>query len=154
MTPVSGPITASAESLNRGTWDGIFLEWTAGAVFGVHKVAKYHYDLRLSSVALGIAMNKTVYESLDPASRKAIDDLSGERLTRILGALWDSDGKKTFEEIGADKDAKIVTPSAADIEKSQKAMEPITREWLAANPRNGQVLQAANRIAAEIRAGK
>jgi TRAP-type C4-dicarboxylate transport system substrate-binding protein len=151
MTPVSGPVTSSAEALSRGTWDGIFIEWSAGNVFGVHKVAKYHYEMNIASIALGIAMNKKVYDSMDAASRKAIDDLSGEKQTRDIGILWDNDREDVIRQLNADKDQVTVRPTDAELAKAKKAMEPIVDEWLKSSPRNKMVLDNVTQVLNDIR---
>jgi TRAP-type C4-dicarboxylate transport system substrate-binding protein len=151
MTPVSGPVNSAAESLSRQTWDGIFIEWSAGDTFGVHKVAKYHYELDVASIGLGVAMNKQVYESLSAAARKAFDDQSGEALTSGFGKMSDEDRLNVIKRVSEDKDQVIIKPTAAEVERARKALEPITDAWLKSSPRNPPVYEASKQILGDLR---
>jgi hypothetical protein len=88
---------------------------------------------------------------MDAASRKAIDDLSGEVQTRDIGILWDNDREEVIRQLEADKDQTIVRATQPELERGRKLVEPVVNDWLKSSPRNKQVLDNVNQILNDLR---
>lgn len=150
-TPVHGTIVRSAESLSRGTWDGMLGDWNAITVFRGYKFAKHHLMFPFTAVSLGLGMNVKVYDGLPAKARRVIDETTGEGLSEHWGKSWDRATIRMLKIVNADKGQVMVKPSAADAARMRKALKPITADWIKANPRGQQIYDTVQAILKDIR---
>jgi len=152
--PEPMPFTKVVEAISRGRIQGTTGHPVALHDFGVAKVAKNHYFGRLGTVNLAIVMNKKVYLSLPAAARAAIDKHSGEATSVTFGNMTDNRNAELRKLWAADKKRRLVTPSAAETAKWDKALAPVITGWQGKHPKGKALLGALKAELANIRAGK
>jgi TRAP-type C4-dicarboxylate transport system substrate-binding protein len=116
-TPVGVPPTEIAETLQKGTIDGTFIDYGgAGIAFKLGGIVKYSTELYAYVGSFGLAMNEGFWNKLPPDLQKVvIESVTGQE--KELGQAWDALdalGKKALLEGGgqaikfsAEDDAKV-----------------------------------------------
>lgn len=143
--PVSNiPATGLAENISRGLIDGALVDTGNLYNFGVGDLVHYHVtNLPLGSFSVLWAMSRDRYDSLSDESKKAIDELRGEWFTTVLGQNMDkqtADVTARLEEAG---DHHFVEFSAEDIEQANGVLQQVVDGWIAADPANADIHEAA-----------
>jgi TRAP-type C4-dicarboxylate transport system substrate-binding protein len=116
-TPVGVPPTEIAETLQKGTIDGTFIDYGgAGIAFKLGGIVKYSTELYAYVGSFGLAMNEGFWNKLTPDLQKVvIESVTGQE--KELGQAWDALdalGKKALMDGGgqairfsAEDDAKV-----------------------------------------------
>jgi TRAP-type C4-dicarboxylate transport system substrate-binding protein len=116
-TPVGVPPTEIAETLQKGTIDGTFIDYGgAGIAFKLSGIVKYSTELYAYVGSFGLAMNEGFWNKLPPDLQKVvIESVTGQE--KELGQAWDALdalGKKALMDGGgqairfsAEDDAKV-----------------------------------------------
>jgi TRAP-type C4-dicarboxylate transport system substrate-binding protein len=116
-TPVGVPPTEIAETLQKGTIDGTFIDYGgAGIAFKLGGIVKYSTELYAYVGSFGLAMNEGFWNKLPPDLQKVvIESVTGQE--KELGQAWDALdalGKKALMDGGgqairfsAEDDAKV-----------------------------------------------
>ena len=103
-TPVGVPPPDQLEMLQKGTLDGVFIDYGgAGIAFKMGGTLKYSTEMYSYVSSFGVAMNSDYYKSLPADLRKLIDD-SMKGVEKEVGEGWDAldaIGKKLIVEGGA-----------------------------------------------------
>lgn len=146
---MAGP--AIGEALRKGTVDGTMNDWNGVATFGVQGAARFHIDVPMGASVLGMAMSRTAYEKLSPATRAAIDRNSGEALARAFGAAFDKRTVELIAETTAAGDTNIVA-TADQQTQWQIAFQPVLEAWLAESASRASMLDAAKTAIDGVRA--
>jgi TRAP-type C4-dicarboxylate transport system substrate-binding protein len=102
-TPVGVPPTEIAETLQKGTIDGTFIDYGgAGIAFKLGGIVKYSTELYAYVGSFGLVMNEGFWNKLPPDLQKVvIDSVTGQE--KELGQAWDALdalGKKALLEGG------------------------------------------------------
>ncbi len=88
-TPVGMPPTQIAESMQKGTIDGAFIDYGgAGIGFKMGPVTKYTTEMYSYTTSFCICMNEKSYQKLPANLRKLIDD-SMKGVEKAVGHEWD-----------------------------------------------------------------
>ena len=103
-TPVGVQPTELAEQLQKGTIDGLFIDYGgAGIAFKLGGVLKYSTEMYSYVSSFGVAMNPDFYNKLPPDLQKlVVDSMTG--VEKEVGEAWDGldvPGKKLIMEGGA-----------------------------------------------------
>ena len=132
--PVFMPAPEVYTSVERGLVDGVFYGWDSITAFGISAITKYRTD----NIHLGInfammIMNKKTWNNLPPDIQKIIEDMTGAKLTRNSGKVFDKANINARAKIVA-HDKKVNNPpiyllSNAERERWTKAVLPIYTSW-------------------------
>ena len=81
-SPVSMPVTALADAMNKGVLDGAVVPWEVVPAVKVHEVARFHTETdpnvpALYTAVFLLAMNPKTYDRLPPDLKAVIDRNSG-----------------------------------------------------------------------------
>jgi len=128
--PIAAPITEVYPGLERGTMDGVMVPFTTILDFRLGEVAK---GFTISGPIFGrsaflITLNRKKYDSLSPASRAAIDRLSGRQLSLKATDVYIRRAVQAVDSVRGKAD--VVTLSAAEQQRIGKALRPIIDEWI------------------------
>lgn len=152
------PITLSSpeayEAINRGTADGTILSWNVYFLFKIGEVTHYHIDQSMGTAAGMIFMSKKVYDGLPPDAKKALDENSGEAVSRAFGKLWDDDNNRNREIAKQDPKQTVVTLDPATKAEWAKRLDGAIAEWTQSRPGVDKVLAQYKQLLAEVAAGK
>ncbi|HLI19624.1 MAG TPA: TRAP transporter substrate-binding protein [Stellaceae bacterium] len=152
------PITLSSpeayEAINRGTADGTILSWNVYFSFKIGEVTHYHIDQSMGTAAAMVFMKKSVYDGLSPEAKKAIDENSGEAVSRAFGKNWDDDNNHNRELAKQDPKQTVVTLDAATKAEWTKRLDGAIQEWTASRPGVDKILAQYKQLLAEVAAGK
>ncbi len=108
-TPVGVPPPEQLEMLQKGTLDGVFIDYGgAGIAFKMGGTLKYSTEMYSYVSSFGVAMNPDFYKKLPADLRKLVDD-STQGVEKEVGEGWDAldaIGKKLLVE-GGDEVIKL-----------------------------------------------
>jgi TRAP-type C4-dicarboxylate transport system substrate-binding protein len=108
-TPVGVPPPDQLEMLQKGTLDGVFIDYGgAGVAFKMGGTLKYSTEMYSYVSSFGVAMNPDFYNKL-PADLRRLVDESTRGVEKEVGAGWDAldaIGKKLLVE-GGDEPIKL-----------------------------------------------
>jgi len=104
-TPVGVPPTEMAEQLQKGTIDGVFIDYGgAGIAFKLGGILKYTTELYAYVSSFGVGMNEEFWNKLPPDLKKLVtDSMTGRE--KEVGEAWDAldiPGKKALVDGGAE----------------------------------------------------
>jgi TRAP-type transport system periplasmic protein len=89
-TPVGVPPTEIAEQLQKGTIDGVFIDYGgAGIAFKLGGIVKYTTEMYSYVTSFGLAMNPAFYRKLPPDLQKLVVDTT-TGMEKEVGEAWDS----------------------------------------------------------------
>ncbi len=115
-TPVGIPSPELAESMQKGTLDGAFIDYGgAGIAFRLGPVTKYTVETYIYVASFCLCMNQRRYESLPANLKKLIDDSvanQGGTLGKLMDGI-DASGKDAMVKAG-------MSPSKLDPEEDKK----------------------------------
>ena len=152
-SPNSLPLPDLYQGLQRGTVDGTVIAWTAFQPYRLGEVTSYHYETELGASAGMVFIAKKRYDALSPAARKILDDNSGEAMSRTLGTAWDETAEEARQKAKADPKQQVVYPTDAETAKWQKAVAPVTADWVKNTPGGDKVLAAFHAYLTQVKAG-
>ena len=101
-TPVGVPPPDQAENLQKGTIDGVFIDYGGALTFKIGPLIKHTTEMYSYVSSFGVAINPAFYNKLPPDLKKLIDDTT-KNAPNEVGKLWDSldaPGKKYMVENG------------------------------------------------------
>jgi len=140
--PVFMPAPEVYTSLERGLVDGVFYGWESITTFGHYSITKYRTD----NIHLGInfammIMNKKTWNNLPSDIRNIIDDMTGAKLSRRSGKVFDEGDIEARAQI-VTHDKKVNNPpiyllSKAERERWKKAVLPLSISWAEKTEKKG-----------------
>ena len=154
MVPVEFPVNKVATAISTGEIDGSLVPPGPLFEFGIARVAANHFMLGTSVAPLALVMNRSKLESLPAPARDIIERLSGDWMAERYISLYTEDDQAALDRLAADPDRKVVTPSLADLARAEAAFAAVVDDWLAADPRNSELLKKVETMLAEIRASE
>jgi TRAP-type C4-dicarboxylate transport system substrate-binding protein len=148
-SPVSMPVTALADAMNKGVLDGAVVPWEVVPAVKVHEVARFHTETdpnvpALYTAVFLLAMNPKTYDRLAPELKAVIDRNSGLELSTQAGRLWEQQ-KAPARKLAQDRGNTVIVVPAAELANWQRAAQPVLVEWIADMKRrqiDGDVLLA------------
>lgn len=115
-TPVGVPPPDQVEQLQKGTIDGVFIDYGgAGIAFKMGGVVKYTTELYSYVSSFGLGMNEDFWNRLSPDLKKLVMDTTTGK-EKEIGMAWDAldvPGKKALMDAGGE----AIKLSAADTAK-------------------------------------
>ncbi len=129
-TPVGVPPPDQLEQLQKGTLDGVFIDYGgAGIAFKMGGTVKYSTEMYSYVTSFGVAMNPEFYARL-PADLEKLVDASMKSVEKEVGEGWDAldpIGKKAL----ADGGAQAIRLSPQEDAKFRKIGAQVTEARLA-----------------------
>ena len=128
--PIAMPITEVYQSLERGVIDGAMLPFSTIPDFRLGEVARTY---TIAGPLFGrssflVAMNKKKYDSLSPAARAAIDNLSGRALSLKATEVYLMRSAQGVDSVRGK--GEIVQLSADEQKKISAVLRPIIADWI------------------------
>lgn len=134
-TAIGMPVPQVPEAIAQRVIDGAVIPWEIVPSIKVHELVKNHTGFAgtptfyTSTFVLG--MNKARYEGLAPDLKRVIDANSGQVATAMVATMFDTVAPKVAE-MAAKRGNTIVELAPAEVQRWQKACEPVTEAWLKA----------------------
>jgi TRAP-type transport system periplasmic protein len=151
--PVGMPPTEVPEALARRTIDASTSQPAVVFDFGLDRVTRRHYFVRLGVVPLAVVMNRKTFESLPKAGQDAIRAHSMDWINKLyIDTMLEYD-RDLIKRLQSDPKRNVVFPDHADEEAARVAFEPVISAWIGKNPRNAEVYQAAVTEIKSVRPG-
>jgi TRAP-type transport system periplasmic protein len=141
-SPVTLTTTELYQAMSRGTVDGLLIGWTAIKTFKLQEVAKDHLELALGEAPAYVFMNKAAYAALPAKARRAIDENSGEKFSRKLGANNEAAGREESKLIAATAGQSVAQLSPAQKSMWRARIQPVIDAWVKRTPDGAKVLAA------------
>lgn len=151
IAPEVLPINQTAEAISLGTIDGSTAEPQALVEFGIARVTRYHYMLRLGTAPLLILMNRKKFDSLPKAGQDLIRKYSGEWLAARYVEGYDANTNPIVEQLKSDPKRTVILPSQSDLDTAQAAFRTVIKEWQAKNAHNRGLLTVVETEIAKLR---
>lgn len=151
LVTVSAPVTKAHEILSRGVAKGIFFSIETIYSFRLGKAVKYHYAYpgNLYTSSFAVIMNQRAYDRLGKEKQAMLWKVSGEKLSGMIGSVWDGADKKAVKGLGAAGNT-ITEFDASTTAEIRKRLADLDGEWIARAKKMGVGDPAA--ILAEYRA--
>jgi TRAP-type C4-dicarboxylate transport system substrate-binding protein len=141
------------EALNRGVVQGGLISWPGALSFKLPDVAHYHMSTPFGLFPAFIGMNKQSYAALSGPAKEALDKLSGEALSKRIGAGLDKSNDESIETIRKMKGHEVIELSKDELAKWNKALAPVRQDWVKATPNGAKVLSDFEAEIKRIRSG-
>ncbi len=141
-TPVTVEFTEYYPAVQRGTVNGVIVQWTGVQPLRLWEVAKFHTEVPLYGAVTMIAMNKQSYDKLPQKAKDVIDQNSGEKWSREWGQFWDrvdGEGRQLSEKAAGNV---VIDLDAAEQKRWRAAIAPVTNDWVKNTPKGAEVLKA------------
>lgn len=128
FTPLSAPVTQAQEMLSQGVADGVMfsIETIASFNLGDAVTHHYHYPGNLYGSSMAIIINSDVLESLSESQRDALWSVSGERLSGLIGAAWDTADAEAIDEFGEER---VIEMDGEVLAAVEAATADLDDEW-------------------------
>lgn len=127
--PVGMPGPEIYVSLEKGVIDGSFTPWSFMKSFRTEKVTKSVIEIGVAANDHVIVMSKKAYNSLPDDIRAMLDNV-GDKLSTLLGQSFANDTNEARDIIYKNAGGQILQLSKADMEKIDKALAPIWKNWI------------------------
>ncbi|MCA0205364.1 MAG: TRAP transporter substrate-binding protein DctP [Proteobacteria bacterium] len=142
-TPLSINVPEMYQALQRGTAEGLVMNFTAFPGFRLHEVTTDHLIAPLGGALGMVFMMRDRYEALPEAARAILDRHSGCEVARELGVevdAWEADalgfvqanGERRFHTLSEEQIAELVARVGAPIEAAYVERTPGGAEVLEA----------------------
>jgi TRAP-type transport system periplasmic protein len=142
-TPLSINVPEMYQALQRGTADGLVMNFTAFPGFRLHEVTTDHLIAPIGGALGMVFMMRERYDALPEASREVLARHSGCEVARRLGVevdRWEADslafvraqGERRFHTLSEEQLAELVARVGAPVEAGFIARTPDGAEVLAA----------------------
>ena len=141
-------------SIQRGMLDGLLSSWLQIGPLHLAEVTHFHIETSIGTSLFMVFMAKPKHDALPPAIRQAIDDNSGEALTRAMASSYEQRAANTRGPVAADPKQKIVSLTPEQTAKWRDAIAPVIAAWTDAHPGGAALLDRYRAILAEVKAGK
>jgi TRAP-type C4-dicarboxylate transport system substrate-binding protein len=148
--PIGMPVTEIPEAISRRTINGTTSHMSPFFDFGLDRVTNNHFFLPLGIVPVAILMNKKKFDALPEAVRTAIQKNAGEAILKRWSDSVTSFNEEMLNRLKNDPKHKVVFPSQAEIDESQKLLTPVRDAWVAASPRHKDLKAALDAELAKV----
>lgn len=129
-TPVGVPPPEMAESLQKGTIDGVFIDYGgAHTAFKLGGLVKYTTEFYAYVTSFGVVMNQESYDRLPPDLQKLIDETTAD-VSEEVGKMWDAADAPGKAYLIAEGGEAIV-PDAEAMAAFRKVGEEVTEKVVA-----------------------
>jgi TRAP-type transport system periplasmic protein len=132
------PAPESYELLSSGVMDGTLFPAESVESFKIDKVIKHatQFPGGLYNTSFVFMMNQAKYDALDAASKKAVDELSGEFAARLFGKGWDKVDRRGLAFMQA-AGVQMAKADAAFVKTVGDKTAPLVDTWAKAAEAKG-----------------
>ena len=131
-TPVQMPAGEIYNSLQTGLIDGLVTGASAVNDFKLDEVANvYSVGAPMGHIMFYLAMNQNKYDSLSAEFQQAIDDNSGEKLSRSGEQGWNARANETLKAIREDADNEVIELDPEEIAAFERIADDFREQRLA-----------------------
>lgn len=152
--PISMPPEDLYQALQRGTIDATLQGWSTFGPIKLADVTSFHVDVAFGTSTIMLFMSQHKYDSLPADARKAIDENSGEAMSRTWGKFVDNYAGKLRQQVLALPNQTEVKLTAEQTRAWRDKVAPVAQEWTAAHPGGEQLLKQYRAALADVKAGK
>ncbi|MCG6904330.1 MAG: TRAP transporter substrate-binding protein [Rhodobacter sp.] len=126
-TGIRVPAPKVYETLASNAADGVMMPMEGKASFKLYEVAQHTYTVPggFYRGSFAMIMNPDSFARLSEADQAALDELFGEKVSRIAGRMWDTIDGVGAEALAAHADNSLTEASAADAAAWQELTGPI-----------------------------
>jgi len=149
--PIGMPVTEIPEAISRRTISGTTSHMSPFFDFGLDRVTNNHFFLPLGVVPVAILMNKKKFDALPEPVRTAMQKNAGEAILKRWTDSISSFNEEMLNRLKNDPKHKVVIPSQAEIDESQKLLTPVRDAWVAASPRHKELKAELDAELAKVR---
>lgn len=150
--PVGLAISELAESLGRGTIDGLTTQLTVVYDTQLDRLVNNQYVLNTGGFQVTMLMSKKKFDSLPAQAQRVIMRHSGKVLNEQYMQGVEQYTKTLNETIKADPKKKVVIPSAADQKTADDAFRSVQDVWIQRRPENAELFKFVQSELVKIRA--
>lgn len=145
------PAPESYELLSTGVMDGTLFPAESTESFKIDKIIKYvtQFPGGLYNTSFVFVMNQAKYDALPPDVKKAVDELAGENMARMMGRAWDKVDRRGIALMQANN-ATFTQADAAFVSAVKSKVAALEDSWVKAAEARG--LKNARKVLAEFRA--
>lgn len=143
-----------AEALSRGVVDLTLNNWGFVGDFKVDQVTKFHNNVPLGAVAIGVVMRQDKFDALPEAARNAFEKLGGEALSRKIGAALDEQHEEVLAKVSKSRRNTVVNPDQQTLDAWKTAVQPINDNWRKTSPENEALYTSFMAEVEKVRAGQ
>lgn len=141
-------------AIQRGMLDGLASSWLQLGPLHLDEVTHFHIETSIGTSLFMVFMAKARYDALPPAIRQAIDENSGETLTRAMAAAYEQRAAVTRDHIAGEAGQTIQALTPAQSAKWRDAIAPVIDAWTDAHPGGAALVERYRAILAAVKAGK
>jgi TRAP-type transport system periplasmic protein len=154
-TPISIPLTALYEAIQRDTVDGAAIAWTAFPSFKLSEVTKFHVAAQVMSGAPGMLfMARKKYDSLSAQARAVLDRHSGIETSRMIGEYWKNIDEEVAKAMSAAPGHKVVTLNGSQLAEWEKSIDTVASGWATSVNGGRPVLEQYRQIVTDVMSGR
>lgn len=128
--PVGLPPGDIYENLQKGTLDGIAMDWTGIASYKLNEVLSQHFEVPLFTVGFFIVMNQARYDGLPEAQRACVDQASGAKLADLGGRTWEASAQIGYDSEVDNPDDTIIVATDDQIAGWKTELAPVYAKLL------------------------
>lgn len=130
--PVQMPANEMYNALQNGLIDGIVTGASAIRDFKLNEVANTYIEgPALGNILFYVVMNQAKYDALNDAQKKAIDDISGPKLSESGETGWNRVADETMASLKADPAKKVITLTAEEAAPFTEIASGVTKRLIA-----------------------
>lgn len=127
--PIGMPATLMAESLQKGTIDGVVTDPMGVFAFKLGSLVKHHTPMFVSVISFGLAMNPKSYDRLPSDLKKKIDGLGTKQAGIDMATLsWGEDFPRYTKYMAGAKINAVNMSAKADAEMRAVAAKVVGRK--------------------------
>jgi TRAP-type C4-dicarboxylate transport system substrate-binding protein len=129
------------QGVSQGVVESVHTPYTGLVTFRLDEITSDHLDVDFGSLPGLIFINRSVYESLPPAARKALDDNSGLSLSHDFAKWFDDFNTAGHAKVETMDGHTIHTLSDEETGKWKAAVQPVVDAWIAETPGGAEILE-------------
>ncbi len=145
LVPIQAPVTQAYEILSGGVADGIQFPAESVTAFKIDPVLDQGLIVPggLYNVSFFVVMNEAKWKALPPEDQAAILSVSGEKLAKLAGQIWDKADAGGYRIMAEKGKMALVHPEVAQLDAIRAALAPYTETALKQIAAKGIDAQAA-----------
>jgi TRAP-type C4-dicarboxylate transport system substrate-binding protein len=142
-------------SLQRGMLEGVVSSWMGMGPLHLTEVTAYHIETSLGTGMFIVFMARQKHDALPLAIRQAIDDSSGEALSRSLAVTFEQRSIASRAPAAAAPDKHwIVQLTPAQNEKWHATLAPVIDNWTSSHPSGAELIATYRALLASLKTEK
>jgi TRAP-type C4-dicarboxylate transport system substrate-binding protein len=132
LVPIQAPVTQAYEMLSGGIADGIQFPAESVTAFKIDPVLDQGLIVPggLYTASFFVVMNEAKWKALSPEDQAAIESVSGEKLAKLAGQIWDKADASGYKIMADKGKITLVRPDGPQLAAIKTALEPFIQTQL------------------------